>query len=213
MPCGILNQEEIEPFYKGVFWNYYYKWTYSQCIELCNKTAPFSLCVSWFPCYLATFLNSNINQITPTKSRVFSKERPCVPPFIPYCAWIKHMRPSHWIRLNIKPLKIPGIFPFPNSRTIPINVNKSYVKGWGKTIPIMFYYIFILWTGLLDDKSVLLQNHNSLGKTSMKFPFFVLFWCCQKEKSQRLNTSWMLLTCSDYYTVDDTPIKCQLYCS
>lgn len=132
-----------------MFWNYHYKWIYLQCIGLCNKTAPFSLCVSWFLCYLATLLNCKINQITPTKSRVFSKEGPCVPPFILYCAWIKHMRPFHWIRLNIKPLEKPGILFFPNARTISINVNKSYVKGWGKPFPLCFitflFYELVSW--------------------------------------------------------------------
>ena len=92
---------------------------------------------------------TKINQITPTKSRVFSKEGPCVPPFILYCAWIKHMRPSHWIRLNIKPLEKPGILFFPNARTISINVNKSYVKGWGKPFPLCFitflFYELVSW--------------------------------------------------------------------
>lgn len=76
-----------------------------------------------------------------------------------------------------------------------------------KPFPIMFYYIFILWTGLLDDKSVLLQNHNSLGKTSMKFPLSVLFWCYQKETFKRRNTNLLFLTYSSYCTADDTPCK------
>lgn len=117
------------------------------------------------------------------------------------------MRPAHWIGLNIKPLEKPGVLPFPNPLTIPINVNKSYVAGRGKTIPIMFYYIFILWTGLLDDSSALLQNHQSLGKTSPRFPFFVLPWCHQIEKSEKLPTSQTSWACLDYRALGDSPVK------
>lgn len=117
-------------------------------LDLNNKTAPSFLCASWFSCSVLTLLNRKINQIMPTKSIVFSKERPCVPLFILYCAGRNHMGPSHWICLHINPLEIPGSLPFPKSRTIPINVNKSYVEGWGKTIPhyVFLHFYFMNWS-------------------------------------------------------------------
>lgn len=127
-------------------------------------SSPLSPCAPWSSCTVLALLTREINQIMLAESTVLSKERSRVSPFIVYCVWRKHRGPAHWIRPNTKPLEVPGRPSFPKSRTIPINVNQSYVEGWGKPFPFMFHCIFMLWTGFLDDKSALLQNHNSLGK-------------------------------------------------
>lgn len=97
------------------------------------------------------------------------------------------MRPSPWVGLNIKPLETPGTCPFPKSRTIPIMFKRAMWRNEEKPFPIMFYYVFILWTGLLDDKSVLLQNHNSWEKTSMEFPSLCYYDVIKTEKSKKTN--------------------------
>lgn len=113
---------------------------------------------------------------------MFSKERPLCPSFYSILCLNKV---HETLSLNWSKYKAFGNTrhpPHPNSRTISINVNKSYVEGWGKTIPIMFYCIVILWTGLLDDKSALLQNRNSLGKTLPEISLPCAMWMLSKRK-------------------------------
>lgn len=141
---------------------------------------------------------------------MFSKERPLCPSFYS----ILCLNKAHeTLSLNWSKYKAFGNTrhpPHPNSRTISINVNKSYVEGEAKPSPLCFiaslFYELVSW--MINQrycKTVILW-----GKPSLKFPFLVLCGCCQKEKSERPNTSGGFLTCSDCGTVDDTPLKCQL---